>query len=75
MAKSKTSKTDVQDPSVEIIQAIDQVDLKSFSFVQLRRLYTALMQTAADVDEELKVRSEKDNEGDTVRVPVSSATE
>ena len=75
MAKSKTSKTDVQDPSLEIIQAIDQVDLKGFSFVQLRRLYTALMQTAADVDEELKVRSENDNDGDTVRVPVPSAAE
>ncbi|MEE8264629.1 MAG: hypothetical protein V3R40_05175 [Gammaproteobacteria bacterium] len=75
MTDSKTSKTTVQDPSVEIIQAIDQVDLKAFSFVQLRRLYTALMQTAADVDEELKVRSEKDNAGDTVRVPVPSVAE
>ena len=75
MAKSKTSKTDVQDPSVEIIQAIDGVDLKAFSFVQLRRLCAALMQTAADVDEELKVRSENDSDGDTVRVPVPSAAE
>ena len=75
MAKSKTSKNDVQDPSVEIIQAIDQVDLEAFSFVQLRRLYTALMQKAADADKELKVRSEKDNEGDTVRVPVPAASE
>ncbi len=75
MTDSKTSKTTVQDPSVEIIQAIDQVDLEAFSFVQLRRLYTALMQKAADADEELKVRSEKDNEGDTVRVPVPSASE
>ena len=75
MTDSKTGKTDVQDPSVEIIQAIDRVDRKAFSFVQLRRFYTALMQTAADVDGELTVRLEKDNDGDTVRVPVTSAIE
>ncbi len=75
MTDSKAGKIAVQDPSLEIIHAIDQADLKAFSFVQLRRLYTALMQTAADVDEELKVRSEKDNAGDTVRVPVPSVAE
>jgi hypothetical protein len=45
-----------------------QLDLKALSFVQLHRL-------AADVDEELKARSENDSEGDTVRVPVPAATD
>jgi hypothetical protein len=75
MAKSKDSKIDEQDKSLDVIQAIDRLDLKECSFVQLRRLYTALMQVTANVDEELKVRSEHDHEGDTVRVPVPAATD
>jgi hypothetical protein len=73
MANSKTSKTDERDASLGFVQAIDQLDLKAFSFIQLRRTYTALMQAAADVDEELKARAENDHEGDTVRVPVPTA--
>ena len=75
MAKSITSKTDVQDPSSEVIQAIDQVDLKKFSYIQLRRLYATVMQAVDEVSEELKLRAAADNAGDTVKVPVSSGVE
>ena len=73
MAASKNSKAEDKDATLDVIQAIDQLDLKSSSFVQLRRLYTAAMQVATDIDEELKQRSADDVEGDTVRVPVPSA--
>ncbi len=75
MAKSKTIKTGIQDPSSEVIQAIDQVDLKALSYIQLRRLYATVMQAVDDVDEELKFRAQEDNAGDTVRVPVTSGAE
>ena len=75
MAKSKTSKTDVQDPSCKVIQAIDQVDLKALSYTQLRRLHATAIQAVDDVNEELKLRAEDDNAGDTVRIPVTSAAE
>lgn len=75
MAKSKTTKTGIQDPSSEVIQAIDQVDLKALSYIQLRRLYATVMQAVDDVDEELKLRAQEDNAGDTVRVPVTSGAE
>ncbi len=72
MAASKNSKAEEMDTALDVVQAIDQLDLKTSSFVQLRRLYTAAMQVAADIDEELKLRSTDDHEGDTVRVPVPS---
>ncbi len=72
MAASKNSKAEEMDTALDVVQAIDQLDLKTSSFVQLRRLYTAAMQVAADIDEELKLRSADDHEGDTVRVPVAS---
>lgn len=75
MAKSKTIKTGIQDPSSEVIQVIDQVDLKALSYIQLRRLYATVMQAVDDVDEELKLRAQEDNAGDTVRVPVTSGAE
>ena len=75
MAKSKTSKIDVQDPSSEVIQAIDQMDLKAFSYIQLRRLYATAMQAVDEINEELKLRAAADNAGDTVKVPVSSTAE
>ncbi len=66
-------KTDMQDPSQSAIQAIEQMDLKSLSYIQLRRLYATVMQAVDNVSEELTVRAEEDNGGDTVRVPVPSA--
>ena len=73
MAASKNSKAEEKDATLDVIQAIEQLDLKSTSFVQLRRLYTAATQVATNIDEELKLRSADDHEGDTVRVPVPSA--
>ncbi len=75
MAKPKTSETDVQDRSLDVIQAIEQVDLKTLSYIQLRRLYATLMHAIDDVNEELTIRADEDNAGDTVRVPVPSAAE
>ena len=66
-------KTDMQDPSQSAIQAIEQIDLKALSYIQLRRLYATVMQAVENVSEELTVRAEEDNGGDTVRVPVPSA--
>lgn len=66
-------KTDTQDPSQSAIQAIEQIDLKALSYIQLRRLYATVLQAVDNVSEELTVRAEEDNGGDTVRVPVPSA--
>ncbi len=75
MAKSKISKTDGQDLSREVIQAIGRLDLKALSYTQLRRLYATVTQAVDDVDDELKLRAQEDNDGDTVRIPVTSAVE
>ena len=75
MTNSKRKKVDVQDPSRELIQAIDQMDLKALSYTQLRRLYATVMQAVEHIDEELTLRAEDDNAGDTVRVPIPSPTE
>jgi hypothetical protein len=75
MADSKTSQSDVQDASQDVVQAIQQVDLKALSYIQLRRLYATVMQAIDDVNEELTIRAEEDNAGDTVRVPVPAGAE
>jgi hypothetical protein len=75
MADPKTSQHDVSDPSQSIIEAIEQIDLKSMTYTQLRRMYATVMQAVDDVNEELTVRAEDDNAGDTVRVPVPSPAE
>ena len=68
-----SKKTDLQDSSQSAIQAIEQLDLKALSYIQLRRLYATVMQAVDNVSEELTVRAAEDNGGDTVRVPVPSA--
>ena len=67
---SKSSETDVQDPLLGISHAIDQVGVKALSYKQLRRLHAALMDVVDKVISEIESRSEDDNAGDTVRVPV-----
>lgn len=69
MAASKSRKTAVQDPSLEFIPEIDRVDLKAMSYTQLRRLYARMMHAVDAVNEELTLRAEDDNSGDTVSVP------
>lgn len=75
MADSKTNETEAQDASQDAIQAIEQVDLKTLSYIQLRRLYATVMQAVDNLNEELVIRADEDNAGDTVRVPVPSAAE
>lgn len=75
MTDSKKSASDAQDPSHDIIQAMDQVDLKALSYIQLRRLYATVTQAVDDVNEELELRAEDDNAGDTVKVPVPPVME
>ncbi len=75
MAKSKKTDTGRADPSLETIQAIEKSDLKALSYIQLRRLHATVTQTVTDLDEELKLRSEDDGVGDTVRIPVKDVAE
>jgi hypothetical protein len=45
------------------------VDVKALSYVQLRRLYAALVASMTDVDDEIATRSETTNAlGETVRI-------
>ena len=66
---SPTHETDVHDLSLGVIHALRMVDVKVLSYVQLRRLYAALLEATNDVDEEIAVRSETtDSLGETVRI-------
>ena len=61
--------TDVHDLSLGVIDALRVVDVKALSYVQLRRLYAALVAATNDVDEEIATRSEStDSLGETVRI-------
>ena len=51
------------------LRLLAQLNLKSLSFVQLRRLQKVLTQAATEIDQEIKDRAEADNFGDTVTVP------
>ena len=67
---SPTHETDVHDLSLGVIHALRMVDVKVLSYVQLRRLYAALIEATNEVDEEVAVRSETtDSLGETVRIP------
>lgn len=64
-----THETDVHDLSLGVIHALKLVDVSALSYVQLRRLYAALVQATNDVDEEIAQRSESTNAlGETVRI-------
>ena len=63
-----THDTDVQDPSHGITDALNTVDVKELSYVQLRRLYSALVEATNEVDEEIAKRSGSSTAlGETVR--------
>lgn len=65
---NSTHETDVHDLSLGVIHALRLVDVKALSYVQLRRLYAALMAAANDVDDEITTRSARTNTlGETVR--------
>ena len=62
--------------SLGVIEALQGVDVKALSYVQLRRLYAALVEAGNTVDAELATRSEATNSlGETVRIqaPVPEA--
>ena len=54
----------------QLIDALDRVDAKSLSFVELRRLNAALSDTLEKVAAISAKRSANDTLGDTVRVAV-----
>jgi hypothetical protein len=64
-AKYETLETD---PSSAVVETLERIDLKTLSFIQLKRLYNVLQQASAEVDIEFRRRAEEDSAGDTVRV-------
>ncbi len=65
---NSTHETDVHDLSLGVIQALRIVDVEALSYVQLRRLYAALVAATNDVDAEIAKRSESTTSlGETVR--------
>ncbi len=66
---NSTHETDVHDLSLGVIHALRIVDVEALSYVQLRRLYAALVAATNEVDGELAKRSETTNAlGETVRI-------
>jgi len=66
---SPTHETDVHDLSLGVIHALRVVDVKALSYVQLRRLYAALVHSTNEVDDEIALRSQAtDSLGSTVRI-------
>lgn len=65
---SPTHETDVHDLSLGVIHALAMLDAKVLSYVQLRRLYAALVHATDNVDAEILVRSDGDSLGETVRL-------
>ena len=60
--------TDIHDLALGVIHALKMVDVSAMSYVQLRRLYAALVATTNLVDDEIAKRSDGDNLGETVRI-------
>ena len=69
MDKSK-HETDVRDPTLGVTQALKTIDVKAMSYVQLRRLYAALVHVSGEVDTEIKRRSDADSFGKTARMEI-----
>lgn len=69
MSETASHKTAIQDQSLGIINALAMLELKSLSFVQLKRLQKALRHACEDVTKETDRRTDSDSSGDTVRVP------
>jgi len=57
------------DPSTAVIDSLQNLNLATLSFVQLRRLHNVLRRASSEIDAESARRAEEDNSGDTVRVP------
>lgn len=65
---NETLETDIHDLSLGVIHALAMVNARSLSYVQLRRLYAALVHAADDVESEIARRSDSHNLGETVRI-------
>lgn len=63
-----TLETDIHDLSLGVIHALAMVNAKSLSYVQLRRLYAALVHATDDVEGEIARRSDSGSLGETVRI-------
>jgi hypothetical protein len=60
--------TDIHDLSLGVIHAVKRLDVSALSYVQLRRLYAALIYTTKAVDDEITKRSDGSELGETVRI-------
>ena len=66
---SPPQETEAHDPSLGVIHALRAVDVAALSYVQLRRLYAAMVEATNMVDDEIARRSESTNAlGETVRI-------
>jgi hypothetical protein len=61
---------DMKDDTDQLIEALDRLDIKALSFVQLRKLDSALSDKLERVAAISADRSAEDTLGDTVRVAV-----
>jgi len=66
--ESPTHETDIHDLTLGVIHALKMLDVKALSYVQLRRLYAALLHVSTEVDSEIAERSGTTNLGETVRI-------
>ncbi len=65
---NETLETDIHDLSLSVIHALAMVNARSLSYVQLRRLYAALVHATDDVQSEIARRSDMNSLGETVRI-------
>lgn len=59
MAGSSIHESDVHDLSLSVIHALALVDVRALSYIQLRRLYAALMHASEKVQQETELRVRK----------------
>jgi len=69
MSETVEHETLENDAAKATAELLAQLNLKSLSFVQLRRLQKVLTQAAKEIDQEIKDRAEADKFGDTITVP------
>ena len=65
---NNTLETDIHDLSLGVIHALAMLNVKALSYVQLRRLYAALVHASDDVQAEIARRSGSEALGETVRI-------
>ena len=65
---NETLETDIHDLSLSVIHALAMINARALSYVQLRRLYAALVHATDNVETEIARRSGSENLGETVRI-------